>query len=103
MAGRMEALFKQLDEQQSRTREQTEGTSREFAQLLEQQGADAAQRQQQMEQRFNQLMEQMEHKVSAQFDKSSEDERKRAATQEHLHTQMVAGFQSQHWAVCKRL
>ncbi|MGE6776466.1 anti-phage ZorAB system protein ZorA [Vreelandella titanicae] len=95
MAGRMEALFKQLDEQQSRTREQTEGTSREFAQLLEQQGADAAQRQQQMEQRFNQLMEQMEHKVSAQFDKSSEDERKRAATQEHLHTQMVAGFQSQ--------
>lgn len=95
MADRMEVLFKQLDEQQNRSREQTEGTSREFAQLLEQQGADAAQRQQQMELRFNQLMEQMEHKVSAQFDKAAEDERNRAANQEQLQTQMVAGFQSQ--------
>lgn len=95
MADRMETLFRQLDEQQSRTREQTEGSSREFAQLLEQQGAEAAQRQQQMEQRFMQLMEQMEQKVGAQFDRAAEDERSRAASQNQMQTQMVAGFQSQ--------
>ena len=95
MAERMETMFKQLDEQQSRTREQSEGSSREFAQLLEQQGVQAAQRQQQMEERFNSLMEQMEQKVSAQFDKAAADERNRAASQEQLQSHMVAGFQNQ--------
>lgn len=95
MADRMETLFRQLDEQQSRAREQSEGSSREFAQLLDRQGADAAQRQQQMEQRFNQLMEQMEQQASAQLDRAAEDERSRAASQNQMQTQMVAGFQSQ--------
>lgn len=95
MADRMESMFRQLDEQQSRAREQTEGSSREFAQLLEQQRADAAKREAEMEQRFNQLMEQMEQKVSAQFAKAAEDERIRAASQNQMQTQMVAGFQSQ--------
>lgn len=64
MADQMEALFKKLDEQQSRTREQTEGSSKEFAHLLGELGVDAASRQHKMELHFNQLMEQF-HTVSS--------------------------------------
>ena len=95
MTERMEAMFRQLDEQQSRSREYTEGSSREFAQLLEQQRADAAKREAEMEQRFNQLMEQMEQKVSAQFAKAAEDERIRAASQNEMQAKIAAGFQRQ--------
>lgn len=95
MTERMEAMFRQLDEQQSRSREYTEGSSREFAQLLEQQRADAAKREAEMEQRFNQLMEQMEQKVSAQFAKAAEDERIRAAGQNEMQAKIAAGFQRQ--------
>lgn len=66
MAQQMESLFSQLDEQQKQSRKHTEMTSKEFAGLLEQQRMDAIRRQEQMEAKFNQLLEQLGNTVGEQ-------------------------------------
>lgn len=95
MAQRMEAIFQQLDEQQSKARESSELSTRQFAQLLEQQAEEAVVRQKQIELSSNQLLVQMEEKLSAQFDRVAVDERNRLDSHKLLQTQMISGFQTQ--------
>ncbi|MCX2779246.1 anti-phage ZorAB system protein ZorA [Microbulbifer thermotolerans] len=59
IGGRIETLFKTLDEQQLRSREQTEAASQRFAHMLEQLRQDAEARQEEMEKRYRQLAEQL--------------------------------------------
>ncbi len=68
MATRMDELFMTLSEQQHQNREQTENSSRDFAEQLLRQRTEADQRQQEMEQRFNALMQQLSEKLAGQFD-----------------------------------
>jgi hypothetical protein len=95
MGSQMEALFQRLDEQQSRSRKHTETTSQEFARLLEQQRQDAIQRQEQMELKFNQLMEQLSSKVSEQFDKAATADEQRSQAQRTL----IESFNDQYQKV----
>ncbi len=95
MATQMESLFQKLDEQQTKSREHTQSTSEEFARLLEQQRQDAILRQEQMEQKFNQLMEQLSAKAGAQFEKADENERKRASEQAESHQEMITALKGQ--------
>jgi hypothetical protein len=95
MGSQMEVLFQRLDEQQSRSREHTETTSQEFARLLEQQRQDAMQRQEQMELKFNQLMENLSSKVSEQFDKAATADEQRSQEQRTL----IESFNDQYQKV----
>ncbi len=95
MAEQMEALFQKLDEQQNKSREHTQSTSEEFARLLDQQRQDAIQRQEQMEQKFNQLMEQLSERVGAQFEKADENERKRAREQAESQREIINALKEQ--------
>ncbi|NVK41173.1 MAG: anti-phage defense ZorAB system ZorA [Oceanospirillaceae bacterium] len=90
-----EKLFELFEEQQAASREQTNKTSQEFARQIEQQGLSASKHQQAMEQRFNQLMEQMSIKATSQFDKAAELEQQRALAQKESHQQMLSGFNHQ--------
>lgn len=88
-------LIESFKDQYERAREQSENASKEYSSLLDQQSQAAHQRQQEMEQRFTQLMEQLSQKVSVQFDKAEESERKRTLIQDESHQRMLSGLSTQ--------
>lgn len=95
MGTQMETLFKRLDEQQTRARDFTEMTSREFAKMLEQHSVEASERHREMGEKFSALMTQLDSKVAAQFEKADEAEKRRAVAQDHVYKRMITGFQEQ--------
>lgn len=94
MSAQMGTLFSQLEEQQLKMKEHTEATSKDYANMLQEQAADEKQRHQQLEESFTRLMtkfgEASEGQVQAVVDASSQQQNQLNQT----FTEALKGLQS---------